>query len=127
MNRTGIAHIYASQNNTMILVTDPTGAETIAKATGGMVVKNDRDESSPYAAMKAADLIAEKLREREVTDLIIKVRAPGGNRSKIPGPGAQSAIRALSRAGFKIVRIEEVTPIPHDGTKKKGGRRGRRV
>lgn len=127
MNRTGIAHIYASQNNTLILVTDPTGAETIAKATGGMVVKNDRDESSPYAAMKAADVIAEKLREREVTDLIIKVRAPGGNRSKIPGPGAQSAIRALSRAGFKIVRIEEVTPIPHDGTKKKGGRRGRRV
>lgn len=127
MNRTGIAHIYASQNNTIILVTDTTGAETIAKATGGMVVKNDRDESSPYAAMKAADLVAEKLREKEVTDLIIKVRAPGGNKSKIPGPGAQSAIRALSRAGFKIVRIEEVTPIPHDGTKKKGGKRGRRV
>ncbi|MCL5783519.1 MAG: 30S ribosomal protein S11 [Candidatus Thermoplasmatota archaeon] len=127
MNKTGIAHIYASQNNTIILVTDTTGAETIAKATGGMVVKNDRDESSPYAAMKAADLIADKLREKEITDLIIKVRAPGGSKSKIPGPGAQSAIRALSRAGFKILRIEEVTPIPHDGTKKKGGKRGRRV
>ncbi len=127
MNKTGIAHIFASQNNTLILVTDVTGAETIAKATGGMVVKNDRDEASPYAAMKAADLVSEKLREREITDLIIKVRAPGGNKSKIPGPGAQSAIRALSRAGFKIVRIEEVTPIPHDGTKKKGGKRGRRV
>ncbi|MGC8505389.1 MAG: 30S ribosomal protein S11 [Thermoplasmata archaeon] len=127
MNKTGIAHIFSSQNNTIILVTDVTGAETIAKATGGMVVKNDRDESSPYAAMKAADLVSDKLREREITDLIIKVRAPGGNKSKIPGPGAQSAIRALSRAGFKIVRIEEVTPIPHDGTKKKGGKRGRRV
>ncbi len=127
MNKIGIAHIYASQNNTIILVTDTTGAETIAKATGGMVVRNDREESSPYAAMKAADLIAEKLREREISDLIIKVRAPGGSRSKIPGPGAQSAIRALSRAGFKILRIEEVTPIPHDGTKKKGGKRGRRV
>lgn len=127
MNKTGIAHIYASQNNTIILVTDTTGAETIAKATGGMVVRNDREESSPYAAMKAADLIADKLREREISDLIIKVRAPGGSRSKIPGPGAQSAIRALSRAGFKIIRIEEVTPIPHDGTKKKGGKRGRRV
>jgi len=127
MNKTGIAHIFASQNNTIILVTDTTGAETFAKATGGMVVKNDRDESSPYAAMKAADLIAEKLREKEISDLIIKVRAPGGNKSKIPGPGAQSAIRALSRAGFKIVRIEEVTPIAHDGTKKKGGKRGRRV
>ena len=127
MNKTGIAHIFASQNNTIILVTDNTGAETFAKATGGMVVKNDRDESSPYAAMKAADLIAEKLREKEISELIIKVRAPGGNKSKIPGPGAQSAIRALSRAGFKIVRIEEVTPIAHDGTKKKGGKRGRRV
>ncbi|MCL4340933.1 MAG: 30S ribosomal protein S11 [Candidatus Thermoplasmatota archaeon] len=127
MNKTGIAHIFASQNNTIILVTDPTGAETLAKATGGMVVKNDRDESSPYAAMKAADLVAEKLKEKEISDLIIRVRAPGGNKSKIPGPGAQSAIRALSRAGFKILRIEEVTPIPHDGTKKKGGKRGRRV
>ncbi len=127
MSRIGIAHIFASHNNTLILVTDSTGAETIAKASGGMVVKNDRDESSPYAAMKAADLVAEKLKEFEVTDLIIKVRAPGGNKSKIPGPGAQSAIRSLSRAGFKIVRIEEVTPIPHDGTKKKGGKRGRRV
>ena len=127
MNKTGIAHIYASQNNTIILVTDTTGAETIAKATGGMVVRNDREESSPYAAMKAADLIAEKLREKEISDLIIKVRAPGGSKSKIPGPGAQSAIRALTRAGFKILRIEEVTPIPHDGTKKKGGKRGRRV
>ena len=55
------------------------------------------------------------------------MRAPGGNKSRVPGPGAQSAIRALSRAGFKILRIEEVTPIPHDGTKKKGGKRGRRV
>ena len=127
MARTGIAHIFASHNNTLILVTDSTGAETIAKASGGMVVKNDRDESSPYAAMKAADLVSEKLREFEITDLIIRVRARGGNKSKIPGPGAQSAIRSLSRAGFKIVRIEEVTPVPHDGTKKKGGKRGRRV
>ena len=127
MNKIGIAHIYASQNNTIILVTDQTGSETIAKSTGGMVVKNDREESSPYAAMKASDIITEKLREKEITDLIIRVRAPGGSKSRIPGPGAQSAIRALSRAGFKIVRIEEVTPIPHDGTKKKGGKRGRRV
>ncbi|MCL4314319.1 MAG: 30S ribosomal protein S11 [Candidatus Thermoplasmatota archaeon] len=127
MGKVGVAHIYASQNNTIILVTDTTGAETLAKASGGMVVKNDRDESSPYAAMKAADLVSESLKEKEVTDLIIRVRAPGGSKSKIPGPGAQSAIRALSRAGFKILRIEEVTPIPHDGTKKKGGKRGRRV
>jgi small subunit ribosomal protein S11 len=57
----------------------------------------------------------------------VKVRAPGGNKSKSPGPGAQAAIRALARAGIRIGRIEDVTPVPHDGTRKKGGRRGRRV
>lgn len=127
MSKTAVAHLFASHNNTIITVTDLTGAETLAKATGGMVVKADRDESSPYAAMKASDIITEKLREKGITDLIIKVRAPGGAKSHNPGPGAQAAIRALTRAGFKIVRIEDVTPVPHDGTRRKGGRRGRRV
>ncbi len=122
-----IAHIYSSHNNTIITVTDITGAETIAKASGGMVVKADRDEPSPYAAMKAVSLIADKLRERGIRDIIVKVRAPGGNRSHHPGPGAQAAIRALARAGFNILKIEDVTPIPHDGTRKPGGKRGRRV
>ena len=51
----------------------------------------------------------------------------GGNRTKTPGPGAQSALRALARAGMKIGRIEDCTPIPSDATRKKGGRRGRRL
>ena len=51
----------------------------------------------------------------------------GGNRTKTPGPGAQSALRALARAGMKIGRIEDVTPIPSDSTRRKGGRRGRRL
>ncbi|HLM91286.1 MAG: 30S ribosomal protein S11 [Thermoplasmata archaeon] len=127
MAKVGIAHIYASYNNIHITVTDITGAETLAKATGGMVVKAARDESSPYAAMKAADQIAALLKEKGYDTLHIRVRAPGGNRSRSPGPGAQAAIRALSRAGVKIQRIEDVTPVPHDGTKPKGGRRGRRV
>ncbi|MCD6106341.1 MAG: 30S ribosomal protein S11 [Thermoplasmata archaeon] len=122
-----LAHIYSSHNNTIITVTDITGAETIAKASGGMVVKADRDEPSPYAAMKAVSLIADKLRERGIRDIIVKVRAPGGNRSHHPGPGAQAAIRALARAGFNILKIEDVTPIPHDGSRKPGGKRGRRV
>ena len=57
----------------------------------------------------------------------VRVRAPGGNGQRSPGPGAQAAIRALARAGLKIGRIEDVTPIPHDGTKPSGGKRGRRV
>jgi small subunit ribosomal protein S11 len=127
MVKVGIAHIYASYNNIHITVTDVTGAETLAKATGGMVVKAARDESSPYAAMKAADQIAAAIKEKGYDTLHVRVRAPGGNRSRSPGPGAQAAIRALARAGVKIQRIEDVTPVPHDGTKPKGGRRGRRV
>jgi small subunit ribosomal protein S11 len=123
----GIANIYASYNNVMITLTDITGAETMAKVTGGMVVKQAKDESSPYAAQKAAEKIAETAREKDIIGIHVKVRAPGGNKSTSPGPGAQAAIRALARAGLKIGRIEDVTPIPHDGTKKKGGRRGRRV
>lgn len=123
----GIANIYASYNNILITLTDITGAETITKATGGMVVKQAKDESSPYAAQRAAERVADIAREKGITGMHVKVRAPGGNKSTSPGPGAQAAIRALARAGVRIGRIEDVTPIPHDGTKKKGGRRGRRV
>jgi small subunit ribosomal protein S11 len=123
----GIANIFASYNNVMITLTDITGAETLGKVTGGMIVKQAKDQSSPYAAQKAAAKIAEIAAEKEIIGIHVKVRAPGGNKSTSPGPGAQAAIRALARAGLKIGRIEDVTPIPHDGTKPKGGRRGRRV
>ena len=127
MTRWAVCHIYASFNNILMTVTDMTGAETIAKATGGMVVRAAKDEGSPYAAMKAAERLADQIREKGVDSLHIKVRAPGGHKSKSPGPGAQAAIRSLARAGMRIGRIEDVTPLPHDGTRKKGGRRGRRV
>jgi small subunit ribosomal protein S11 len=127
MGKWGIANIFASYNNIIITLTDVTGAETITKCTGGMVVKAAKDESSPYAAMRAAEKVAEIAKEKGIEGIHVKVRAPGGNRSTSPGPGAQAAIRALARAGMRIGRIEDVTPIPHDGTKKKGGRRGRRV
>jgi len=122
-----IAHIFASYNNVIITVTDQTGGETIAKCTGGMVVKSQKDESSPYAAMRAAEHVADILKEKGIDSVHVRVRAQGGNKDSSPGPGAQAAIRALARAGLKIGRIEDVTPLPHDGTKKKGGRRGRRV
>lgn len=115
--------------------------------SGGMKVKADRDESSPYAAMLAAQDVAARCKEVGVTALHIKLRATGGQGTKTPGPGAQSALRALARAGMKIGRIgapwlsflrclllahvlrttEDVTPIPTDSTRRKGGRRGRRL
>jgi len=127
MGKWAIAHIFASHNNTIITVTDITGAETLAKCSGGMVVKADKDEPSPYAAMIAAQRVAEEIKEKGIEGIHIKVRGIGRGRSKSPGLGAQAAIRALARAGLKIGRIEDVTPLPHDGCREKGGKRGRRV
>ncbi len=127
MEKWAIAHIYASFNNVLITLTDITGAETITTCTGGMVVKADKDQATAYAAMKAADRVVGIAREKGITHIDIRIRAPGGNKSTSPGSGAQAAIRALARAGLRIRRIEDVTPIPHNNTKKKGGRRGRRV
>jgi small subunit ribosomal protein S11 len=125
--RWAVVHIFSSYNNTIIHMTDISGAETIARTSGGMVVKASRMESSPYAAMRAASLAADIAKDKGITAIHIKVRAPGGAGPRTPGPGAQAAIRALARAGFRIERIEEVTPVPHDGTRRPGGRRGRRV
>jgi small subunit ribosomal protein S14e len=122
-----VAHIYASFNDTFVHITDLSGRETIVRVTGGMKVKADRDESSPYAAMLASQDVAERLKEIGITALHIKLRGKGGPATKTPGPGAQSALRALARAGIKIGRIEDVTPIPTDQTRRKGGRRGRRL
>jgi len=123
----GIVHIYSSYNNTIVHMTDLSGAETIAISSGGQHVKADRFESSPYAAMKAASTVASIAKAKGITAIHIKVRAVGGTGPKTPGPGAQAAIRALAREGFKIGRIEDVTPIPHDTTRKPGGRKGRRA
>jgi len=123
----GIAHIYSSYNNTIVHITDITGAETVSISSGGQHVTADRYESSPFAAMKASNAAIEVAKTRGFTSLHIKVRAVGGVGSRVPGPGAQAAIRALARGGFKIGRIDDVTPIPHDTTRKKGGKRGRRV
>merc|ERR1711964_226029 len=123
----GVARIFASFNDTFVHVTDLSGRETLVRVTGGMKVKADRDESSPYAAMLAAQDVAARCKELGVGAIHIKLRATGGTKTKSPGPGAQSALRALARAGMKIGRIEDVTPIPTDSTRKGHGRRGRRL
>ncbi|MEM5801996.1 MAG: 30S ribosomal protein S11 [Candidatus Aenigmatarchaeota archaeon] len=125
--RWGIAHIFSTANNTIVHITDITGGETIARASGGMMTDKDREEGMPFPAMLAAKKAAEEAIARGITGVHIRVRAAGGTKSKSPGPGAQPAIRALARAGLKIGIIEDVTPIGHGKMKSKGGRRGRRV
>lgn len=122
-----VAHVYASKNDTIITVTDISGAETIAKASGGMMVKADREEGKPYAAIQAASKIVNEVKNRGINGLHIMIRAPGGHGVKTPGAGAQAVVRSIARMGIRIGKIEDVTPIPTDTTKRPGGNRGRRV
>lgn len=124
----GILYIYSSYNNTHLHVTDITGSETITKVTGGMVTKSDRLKASPNVAMAAAKQVSEACLAKGITALYVKLRAVGGHNGPMtPGPGSQAAIRMLTRYGIKLGRIEDVTPVPHDKCRPKGGKRGRRV
>src|SRR5216117_4323074 len=109
-----VADIFSSYNNNLVHITDISGAETISFSSGGRHVTADRYESSPYAAMKSAVAAADVAKAKGINALHIRVRAVGGVGPRIPGPGAQAAIRALARAGFRIGRIDDVTPVPHD-------------
>ncbi len=122
-----LLNVYSSKNDTIITATDISGAETIAWASGGMMVKAHREEGKPYAAMQAALKVATTLKDRGINYVNVRIRAPGGVGAKTPGQGAQAVVRTIARSGLRILKIEDVTPLPTDSMKKKGGRRGRRV
>ena len=126
-DRWGVAHIFSTSNNTIIHVTDLTGAETVSRFTSGMITDKAREGGNPFPAMQASRKAAELAVAKGITGVHIRVRAWGGTKSKSPGAGAQPAIRALARAGLRIGMIEDVTPIIHGNMRAKGGRRGRRV
>ncbi|MFW6283671.1 MAG: 30S ribosomal protein S11 [Minisyncoccales bacterium] len=118
-----LVNIYTSFNNTIVHVTDMSGI-TITKITGGMVTKHGRLKANPTIAMFIAKRVSEKLKETGVKSLYVRIRAKTGNPA--PGPGANTIIKSLSREGYKILNILDVTKVPRGGPKKKGGRRGRR-
>jgi len=102
----GIAHVNASFNNTMITITDDQG-NTVAWASSGASGFKGSRKSTPYAAQVAADSAAKKAMEHGVKTLEVEVKGPGS--------GRESALRALQAAGFTITSIRDVTPIPHNG------------
>ena len=121
----GACHIFASFNDTFVHVTGLSGKETILHVTGGMKVKADRDSSSPYTAMLAAQDVAQRYKELGVTALHEK--ALGHRRQSNQDPLTRegpSQLRALAHSGMKIGRIEDDTPIPSDSTRRKGDRCG---
>ncbi len=102
----GVAHIHASFNNTIVTITDMQGNTLAWASAGGSGFRGSR-KSTPFAAQVAAEKASEKVKEFGMKNVEVLVKGPG--------PGRDSAVRALHVAGFKISSISDVTPIPHNG------------
>lgn len=102
----GVAHVHASFNNTIITITDRQGNALSWATAGGSGFRGSR-KSTPFAAQVAADRAGQVAKEYGVKNLDVNIKGPG--------PGRESAVRALNSAGFKITSISDVTPIPHNG------------
>lgn len=102
----GIAHVHASFNNTIITITDRQGNVLSAATSGGSGFRGSR-KSTPFAAQVAADKAGVAAQEHGLKTLEVRVKGPG--------PGRESAVRALNACGLKISNISDVTPIPHNG------------
>ncbi len=123
-DKTGIAHIYSTPNNTIVHITDLSGS-TISRITGGMVTKHSRLKSNPTIAMFVAKKAAERAKDLGITSLYVRMKAQTNSTGF--GPGAHAAVKSLSKEGFNIINILDVTKVPRGGPKKAGGKRGRRV
>jgi small subunit ribosomal protein S11 len=110
----GIAHIKASFNNTIVTITDLQGNVVCWDSAGSIGYKGSR-KSTPFAAQRAAEKVAEKAKKHGINEVEVRVKGPGS--------GRESAIRALKAAGVEIRSIEDVTPLPHNGCRPKKKRR----
>ena len=110
----GVAHVKATFNNTLITITDTSG-DVICSASAGTIGFKGSRKSTPFAAQRAAETAAGKARKVGLTEVEVRVKGPGS--------GRESAVTALQAAGLKIVSIEDVTPIPHNGCRPRKKRR----
>ena len=102
----GIAHIKATFNNTLVTITDMDGQTLCSESSGTIGLKGSR-KSTPFAAQRAAQAVAGKARKMGLVEVEVRVKGPG--------TGRESAISSLQAAGLRIISIEDVTPIPHNG------------
>jgi len=109
-----IAHVKASFNNTIITIVDAAGQVLAWDSAGTIGYKGSR-KSTPFAAQRAAEKVADKIKKMGVHELEVLVRGPGS--------GRESAIRALSNSGIEVKSIEDITPLPHNGCRSRKRRR----
>jgi small subunit ribosomal protein S11 len=102
----GIAHVHASFNNTIVTITDRQGNALSWATSGGQGFKGSR-KSTPFAAQVAAEVAGRAAIECGIKNLSVEIKGPG--------PGRESAVRALNALGIKITEIQDVTPVPHNG------------
>ncbi|MEK6929023.1 MAG: 30S ribosomal protein S11 [Nanoarchaeota archaeon] len=124
IEKAGIVYIFASQNNTIVHLTDLAG-NTLSRVSGGMLTKHSRLKADPTVAMFVAKKTAQRAKDLGINALYIRTRGKTGSPGL--GSGAYSAIKSLSKEGFKIINVLDTTRVPRGGPKKKGGKRGRRV
>ena len=110
----GIAHIQASFNNTIVTISDRHGNALCWTTAGGSGFRGSR-KSTPFAAQVAADRCGKMAQEMGMKNLEVRVKGPG--------PGRESAVRALNNCGFDVTQITDVTPIPHNGCRPSKKRR----
>ena len=109
-----VCHIQSTFNNTIITITDP-GGDTLCWASAGTIGYKGSRKSTPFAAQKAAESVAEKAQKFGVREVEVKIKGPGA--------GRESAIRALQASGLDVRVIEDVTPLPHNGCRPRKKRR----
>jgi small subunit ribosomal protein S11 len=110
----GVVHVRATFNNTLVTITDAAGEVLASASCGTMGFKGSR-KSTPFAAQRAAENVAIKVRKMGMNEVDVRIKGPGS--------GREGAVTALQAAGLRVLSIEDVTPIPHNGCRPRKRRR----
>lgn len=118
--------MYVTKNNSLLTLTDLSGTYTFFKISAGQISKTDRNKTSMYTSICLAQEILKEILKKKIEAIYIRIRAVGGPKSKKLEFQSQVMLKLLKKE-TNIISISNVTPVPHDSTRMKGGRRGRRV
>jgi small subunit ribosomal protein S11 len=125
--KVAVLNIFSTKKNTLITVTDPTGTLTYKTNSAGMETNKDREKTSESVTLNVLENTQKILKANNIEALIVRIRAPGGIKPTRSNASLTLLLKNISLLPQKILVYEKTTPVPHDGTKRMYGRRGRRV